>query len=85
LNKKKKTHYIKLSVDIKSFIGKCVVFIHTVDAFCVCNLASGVQGIIILLVAHERVHPQDGCEDISISLVDGLNIQYSQSTVIGCQ
>lgn len=45
---------------------KCAVCIHTVDAFCVGNLASGVQGIIILLVAHECVHSQDGCEDMRI-------------------
>lgn len=53
---------------------KCAMCIRTVDAFCVCNLAGGVQGIVILLVAHECVHSQDGCEDTIISLDNDISI-----------
>lgn len=70
---------------MKWFSVKCAVCIHTVDAFCVGNLASGVQGIIILFVAHECVHSQDGCEDTRISLVNGIHIQLFWTTLMGCQ
>lgn len=80
-----KSHYIKLSFEILWISVKCAVCIHTVDAFCVGNLASGVQGIIILLVAHECVHSQDGCEDTRFSLVNDINIQYFWTTLMGYQ
>lgn len=36
-------------------------FTRTVDALRVGDLAAGAQGVVVLLVAHQRVHPQDGC------------------------
>lgn len=36
--------------------------VRTVDALRVGDGARGAQGIVVLLVAHQRVHSQDGCK-----------------------
>lgn len=36
--------------------------IRTIDAFSVCDGAAGAQSIVVLLVAHQRVHAEDGCD-----------------------
>lgn len=35
--------------------------IRTVDALCVGDGACGAQSVVVLLVAHQRVHSEDGC------------------------
>lgn len=36
--------------------------IRTVDALSVCDGARGAQSVVVLLVAHQRVHAEDGCD-----------------------
>lgn len=36
--------------------------IRTVDALCVGDCACGAQSIVVLLVAHQRVHSKDSCK-----------------------
>lgn len=36
----------------------------TVDALCVGDGAGGAQSVIVLLVAHQRVHSKDCCKHI---------------------
>lgn len=41
----------------------CRDVIRTVDALGVGDGAGGAQSVVILLVAHQRVHSKDGCND----------------------
>lgn len=50
--------------------------IRTVDALRVGDRPGGAQGVVVLLVAHQRVHSQDRCEHRELSQASGSGIGF---------